>query len=218
VKSEIKTRVIDIHSGLDAAARKAAQILRDGGVIGYPTETVYGLGCDPHDSKAVKRIAKLKGRESNKPFLILLPNEEALSGISKSLPNYVRSLTQKFWPGPLTLLVRHQNQFPNDLIREQPLIGVRVSPDPFCMALMKQFDHPIVSTSANPARENPARSGREVIRYFENRIDALFDDGERKAQQPSTILDVSSETPRLIREGTILSEILEKYLGHRIER
>ncbi|NQT23932.1 threonylcarbamoyl-AMP synthase [candidate division KSB1 bacterium] len=216
--SIIHTKVIDIYSDLDAAAQEATQILQEGGVIGYPTETVYGLGCDAFNPDAVRHIADIKGRDKNKPFLILLPDSDALSNITTELPDYVQALTRQFWPGPLTLLVRHQNQFPDDLTQGQSLIGVRVSSDPFCMAMMQSYNHPVVSTSANPAGEKPAQSCQDVIRYFENQIDAILDGGERNSQLPSTILDASTETLRLIREGAILSETIEQHLGRPIER
>lgn len=211
------TKAIDAASDLDEAARVTAAILRQGGVIGYPTETVYGLGCDAFIPDAVRRIAELKGREENKPFLVLLPDAKAISSIAGEMSGTIKILTDAFWPGPLTLLIPHRNQFTKDLTMEGS-IGVRVSSDPFCRALAVCYDHPIVSTSANPAGLTPARSREEVIRYFDHRIDAVVDVGMRQVIQPSTILDVSVNPPRLIRDGAIPSEMIEQHLRRSIER
>lgn len=213
-----ETTVIDAAANPDSAVRETAKILRRGSVVGYPTETVYGLGCDAFNPEAVKRIADVKRRKADKPFLILIPNADKLIRLVRYKPGYLDVLARNFWPGPLTLLVPHQNQLPADLTQGQPLIGVRVSSDPVCMAIFSDFDHPLVSTSANPAGSPPAQSAREVLRHFENRIDLVLDGGERREQRPSTILDVSSEIPRLIREGAIPAENIERCLGCHIER
>lgn len=217
-KEHAGVQIIQVGSDPEPAAKQAADILPDGGVIGYPTETVYGLGCDCFHSEAVKRIREIKRRTADKPFLVLLPNTESLLTISGTIPESLEALAEHFWPGPLTLLVPHRNQFPESLTLGQPRIGVRVSSDPFCAALTQSAAHPVVSTSANPAGKPSAQSAPEVIRYFGDRIDLILDGGERTVCAPSTILDVSFEKPRLIREGAIPIKTIEKKLGFAIER
>jgi L-threonylcarbamoyladenylate synthase len=182
---------------------RTAELLLRGGVIGYPTETVYGLGCDALNAEAANRIGTLKGREKNRPFLVLVSGPDAVRPLVREIPGYAQDLMNRFWPGPLTLVFSAAGDVPESLTRGTGKVGIRVSPDSFCRDLMIRFPHPLVSTSANPSRMPPAQSARQVWHYFGRRLDLIVDGGERGAGIPSTVLDVSGPSSVLIREGAI---------------
>ncbi len=185
---------------------EAAAVLRAGGVIGYPTETVYGLGCDPGNRDAVKRIRSLKGRDGNKPMILLVPNVQQVENLCQFIPDKAGILMDTFWPGPMTLVIPGSKNAPDSVISPEKTIAVRISPDPVCLQLMKVWKHPIVSTSANLSGMEPAISANEVEDYFRGHIDLILDGGLRKEQNPSTLVNLSGSQLRILREGAISGE------------
>lgn len=197
---------------------EAVRILNSGGVIAYPTETVYGLGCLISKPDAVSRIRDLKGRDDKKPMLILIPNETFLFPIVEFIHPKASLLMRQFWPGPLTLIFKIEEHLPEDLIGKDGGVGIRVSSDSICQELLSFSQAPLISTSANTSGKSPARSCDEVIEYFGNLLDGVIDGGVRNKTHPSTVLDVRSEPFRLIRPGAIPAEIIEKVIGEMIVR
>lgn len=185
------------------AIQKSIQILRNGGVIGYPTETVYGLGCDIMNVPAIERIKDLKGRDSEKPMLVLIQKPEDLPALTKYINPKAKALMKACWPGPLTLLFEASPVVPAALIGSSNKVGVRISPDRVCEALLAEWKKPLVSTSANPAGKDPAQSGKEIYDYFADTVDMILDDNARISQKPSTIVDVTAKEPKVLREGFI---------------
>ena len=203
---------------LELIIKEAVDVLNRGGIIGYPTETVYGLGGDGTKPQVVRRIQKLKGRHFDKPLLILTAGiDEAVSLVSNVLP-VAKDLMDSFWPGPLTLLFQGRGSLPVGVLGPDHRIGIRVSSDPVCMALLKRFNKPLISTSANPEGEKPATGASEVEGYFECLIDFIVDGGIRKSSKPSTVLDVSVEPPVLIRSGVISKQSIQTVVGRIDER
>lgn len=192
---------------------KAVEICLKGGIIAYPTETVYGLGGDPLRLDVIERIDQLKGRSSEKTFLLLVSSRIQWSTYVESIPSFAIPLIKKFWPGPLTLIFPASRILPFHLTGESGTIGLRESPDPICQALVTLLGKPLISTSANPSGKPPARSAREVMEYFPQSLDLVLDGGERRAFQPSTILDVSKDQPVLLRTGPIDKIAIEKIIG-----
>lgn len=194
----------------DQAVQRSVLVLRDGGVIAYPTETVYGLGCDAMNLSAIERIRDLKGRDDQKPMLVLIQKQSDLPALAQNISEGADALMKMLWPGPLTLLFEATPFVPKPLVGNGGTVGVRVSPDAVCEALLAEWKKPLVSTSANPSSEPPAQSGHQVQKYFSDKIDIILDDAERNRQNPSTVVDVTGREPKVLREGSISIDLIHK--------
>jgi L-threonylcarbamoyladenylate synthase len=188
------------------------KLLRDGGVIAYPTETIYGLGCAAFNEAAVDRVRALKGIISERPFIILIPSFEWLTRLAV-FGEKVRRLCSSFWPGPLTLVLEASETVPGFLLGEGRTIAVRHSPNVFVETLLRELDQPLVSTSANPQGYPPATSAEEVISYFtehENTVDALVEDPGGMSGVASTVVSLVTGHIEVLREGSISENELRK--------
>ncbi len=180
--------------------------LSKGDIIVYPTETLYGIGGDPFaPGNPMKRIAHLKHRPLDQPFIFLIPDIRFLEENGIPLSPGVRKLTERFWPGPLTIILNVPLSSPLAPIAHEGSIAVRVSPHPFAQTLFRHRRFPLISTSANlsGASEEQARDPETIAKTFKNEINLLITEGPLKASPPSTLLDARSSPPRLIREGAI---------------
>lgn len=204
--------MISVSFTSPAAARESAhQIirhLRDGGLIAYPTETVYGFGCLVRDD-AVTALAALKSRESAKPFLLLILEPGDVAGLEWT-PSATR-LAERFWPGALTLAIPVQGEFPSRILSSEGAVAVRATPHESLRTLLGLLGEPITSTSANLPGQPSATSAEQVSAVLADlgRSDVLvLDGGQLPPSAPSTVVDCSREPPRLIREGAITAEAL----------
>ncbi|MSS70439.1 MAG: threonylcarbamoyl-AMP synthase [Candidatus Latescibacteria bacterium] len=195
------------------ALRAAAAAVRRGGVIAYPTETVYGLGADPFDEAAVRRTFDLKGRGAEKALILLIRGEADLSHVATEVTETARRLMEAFWPGPLTLVLKASSGLPKALLGGGETVAVRVSSHPVARALVDLVGGPITSTSANPSGQPPARSAAEVAAVFGEGIDLIVDGEPSADDRPSTVVDVSGPLPILLREGKIGVTALEAVVG-----
>ena len=194
---------------MDAVVR----LLLDGGVLGYPTETVYGLGGDAFSETVVRRIQRFKDRDEGKAMLVLIPGLELLESlVEPPSPRAIR-LVDSFWPGPLTLIFQALQVFPQPLLGPDRKVGLRISPDPFCMRFLEQFGRPLVSTSANPSGRPPAISAEEVLDYFGTQLELIVDGGNKNSVSSSSVLDVSGENFYLLREGAVSKQAIENVIG-----
>ena len=192
--------------------------LEDGGLLGYPTETVYGLGAGV-TAEGVRAVRRLKGRGEKKPFLILLPEEVSEAGSVLEWTPSARSLAEAVWPGRLTLVLGDPvGRFPEGVRSSAGSVAVRVSGDPFVSALMRLWKRPLLSTSANRAGRPPTRTAEAVGRTFTGGPGAgrlwIVDGGPRLEAEPSTIVDCTGARPRVLRQGALpLSRLLEVESG-----
>lgn len=180
-------------------------ILDKGGILAYPTETVYGLGCDPFQKEAVERIFKLKGRKSGEPPLLLIPNREWLYSLVTDVPPQVLALMDRFWPGPLTIALPAKESTPKWLRHRDNTVALRISSHPWVDAFLSFYRQPIVSTSANLSGRPPARTVVDVKKYFyhsEGGVDYCVDGGRLPRSQGSTLISFDGRF-KLIREGAI---------------
>lgn len=184
--------------------------LRDGGLIAYPTETVYGFGCALRED-ALAALAELKSREGHKPFLILARESSELRGLRWTTA--ARTLAAAFWPGPLTLaLGAEPGAYPQAVVSPQGTVAARLSPHEGVLAILRALDAPITSTSANLPGMPPARSADEAAAVVDamnagDRVQVL-DGGELPISAPSTLVDCSREPPRVLRAGALSMETL----------
>lgn len=197
---------------------QAAKIIARGGVVAFRTDTFYGLGADPFNRDAVQRIKQLKGREDNKPILIVLSDRLAVTRFIAERTPAFDLLAGRFWPGPLTLIGQAVDELPAEITAGTKTVGVRLPDDDRVRALVRACGGALTATSANPSDEKPARTADEVFSYFGNGIDLIVNDGDAVTDQASTVVDVFDVEPRLIREGmidwsTIQLELVKPNLG-----
>ena len=194
---------------------KAISALKNGRVVAFPTDTVYGIGADFKNESAIKKIFTVKGRESDKPLTLLLPDAEELQHFVKTIPKTSQGLIQKFWPGPLTLIFKASARVPAYLLGPDSTIGIRVSGNETARALIQGFGSPLATTSANMSGEEPLRSGSEVSSKMGERIDCVLP-GFCGFAPPSTILNLSRYPPGLERKGTISPLLLGRTMRRKV--
>lgn len=195
-----------------AGIRKVGRVILQGGVAAFPTETFYGLGADARNEEALQKIFQLKGREENKPLLLLIGDRDWLSGLVRNIPPVAGRLMEKFWPGPLTLVFEASPRLSALLTGGTGTVGVRLSPHPVAQALIQAVGRAITATSANLSGQPSASVAAEVFRALGNRVDAILDGGQTAGGLGSTVLDVSSPSPRIIRQGVISQAELVPFL------
>jgi L-threonylcarbamoyladenylate synthase len=196
----------------DAGIACAAEIIRAGGLVAFPTETVYGLGAHALDAPAVKRIFEAKGRPANDPVIVHLEAARQLARVA--VPNGVAErLAERFWPGPLTLVLPKLPEVPPEVTAGLQTVAVRVPAHPVAQALLQAANLPIAAPSANLfSRPSPTRA-EHVLEDLGERIDAIVDGGPTPLGVESTIVDLSTEQPRLLRAGGLPAEEIETLLG-----
>jgi L-threonylcarbamoyladenylate synthase len=182
---------------------RAAQVILNGGVIVYPTETIYGLGANALEAKSVERVYQIKSRPKSNPILVLIPGVDALDELVLDVPDVGRELMEKFWPGPLTIVFKASPIVSTILTANSGKLGIRLSSDHFCRELLAICRIPITSTSANLSGEpNPNRIDM-INRKVLNAVDLIVDAGELVSQTPSTVVDVTKGETQMVREGAI---------------
>ena len=198
------------HDDAETRARAAA-IISGGGVIAFRTDTFYGLGADPLNAAAVSKIKKLKGREANKPILLLISDLDQIDRLIEE-PDSYRKIAVQHWPGALTLIGKARPELPTDLTAGTNTIGLRLPDDEEVRALVRVCGGALTATSANPSGKPPAETAVEVENYFPTGIDLMVDGGAALITQPSTVVDVTGKQPRMIREGAVKrSELSELF-------
>jgi L-threonylcarbamoyladenylate synthase len=186
-----------------AGVRRVAQAILRGGVAAFPTETFYGLGADAGNDEALQKIFQIKGREDNKPLLVLIAEREWLPGLVRSIPPVAARLMEKFWPGPLTLVFEASPELSSLLTAGTGTVGVRISPHPVAQALVRAVGRAITATSANLSGQPSASVAAEVLRTIGNRVDAILDGGQTAGGLGSTVVDVSGASFRILRQGAV---------------
>jgi len=203
----------DLNQHPDIWASDVVSVVSEGGVIGYPTETIYGIGGDATSERVVQRVNGLKKRDVRHPMLVLVGRKSEIYRLAQRISDKAELLMDRLWPGPLTLVFDALPVLPKGVLSEEGRIGVRISSDPVCQALLKILGKPLISTSANPHGKKPARSAAEVQGYFGTSLDMIIDGGERLGRVPSTVLDVSTDPPRLVRKGAVKTTDIIKWIG-----
>ena len=191
---------------------KAAAILHAGGLVAFPTETVYGLGADASNSGAVKKIFFAKGRPQDHPVIVHLPDSSHLERWANEIPAAAGDLAGRFWPGPLTLILRRASRVPDAVTGGQDTVGLRVPAHPLARALLQAFGGGIAAPSANRFGRLSPTTAEHVRAELGDRIDMVLDGGSCSVGIESTIVDLSSENPVLLRPGKITAAEIEAVL------
>ncbi|MGI8918051.1 MAG: L-threonylcarbamoyladenylate synthase [Pyrinomonadaceae bacterium] len=195
----------------EQARVEAGKIIHRGGVIAFRTDTFYGLGADPSNAAAVRKVAELKGREG-KPILVLVSHPDLVPKYLQRTSELFDQLARHFWPGPLTLIGTAANELLDELTAGTETVGVRLPDDEAVCTLLRACGGALTATSANPTGKKPSESAAAVDRYFPDGIDLIVDGGEVNATEPSTVIDLSGTNPIVIREGAIKRQELDRFL------
>ena len=192
-------------------------LLREGGIIAYPTDTAYGLGADPFNTIAIDRIFTIKGRSEEKPILLLVDSVAAAESVIRPTDIFYR-VVEKFWPGSLTVVTFAHETVPSKVTAGTGTIGVRWPVSSFATTLVRRFGKPVTATSANRSGMPSAVTADEVRRQLGDSVDALVDGGVLPSRGASTLLDLSVDPPVLLREGPLPFETLAQFFEGRIRR
>ena len=178
---------------------RAAEISAAGGVIAYPTETFYGLGADAANEKAIRKIYDLKGRNFNNPISVIIDCEDNLYSLVAEVPAVALKLMQAFWPGPLTIVFKASGKILPILTAGTGKIGIRISSGSAAMAIAQKLGHPLTATSANLSGAPECSTAEEVLQQIGDKIDAIVDWGKTAGGKGSTIIDITSNPPQILR-------------------
>ncbi len=208
-------RVLD-SKDIEEAVEEAARTVKHRGLIVYPTDTLYGLGADPFSEAAVNRVYEAKHREA-KPMPLLVSSRDYVGRIAY-VTDEARKLIQLFWPGPLTLVLSKKAVLPDLVTANLPKVGVRMPNHEVALRIIEACGGFLIGTSANISGQSPPRTIEEVLRQLNGSVDLVVDAEPLPIGVPSTVIDLTSDKPLLIREGAVRLEELEKALGKIIER
>ncbi|MEW6038919.1 MAG: L-threonylcarbamoyladenylate synthase [Pseudomonadota bacterium] len=193
----------------------AVRVLQTGGLVAFPTETVYGLGADACNPAAVRRIFEAKGRPPDHPLIVHFARLDNLEHWTRDIPDAAWRLAERFWPGPLTLILRRRNA-PLEVTGGQETVGVRMPDHPVALALLEAFGGGVAAPSANRfGRVSPTRA-RHVRKELKGKVDMILDGGPCRVGVESTILSLAGGRPRLLRPGSIPLSALQEVLGEEI--
>ena len=196
--------------------KEAAEVLRRGGLIAFPTETVYGLGALIHLRDAVRRIFEVKGRPPDNPLIVHVASLDQLREVAIDVPRKALKLAEAFWPGPLTLVLPKSGSVPDEVTAGLPKVAVRMPAHAVALALIEEAGAPVAAPSANLSGRPSPTSAEHVLRDLGGRIEGVLDAGETLYGVESTIVDLTVSPPALLRPGAMPIEKVEEVLGEKV--
>ena len=207
----MRTPIVEIDpSDPEKAFSRCREVVQAGGVIVYPTDTLYGLGADPKNPDAVRKLFTVKGRQADQPILLLIRDANEVGNWAADITPWAERLMKKFWPGPLTLVFKARLDVMAELTGGAGTIGLRVPGNALTRQLLAYLGSALTGTSANIAGKPAPRTAREAAGVIGEMVDLVLDGGGTAGGKPSTVVDVSGDEPKVIREGAIpLREIFD---------
>jgi tRNA threonylcarbamoyl adenosine modification protein (Sua5/YciO/YrdC/YwlC family) len=179
--------------------RRVVDVLEDGGVIAYPTDTVYGFGCSLYNKKAIERIYQIKRSEKNRPFSFICADLKDIS-LYCQVSNFAYKTMKRLLPGPYTFILEGTKLVPKIMLTKRKTAGIRVPHNPICLAIVRELGHPIISTSAMLPGGEVLYDPAEIDRHLGRSLDLVIDGGTL-VSEPSSVIDLTGETPRVLRAG-----------------
>lgn len=210
--SSVETEVIRLdpasfdHIGLD----KAVNLLKAGELIVAPTETVYGLLADPLNPAVVSRVYEVKGRDFKKPLALCISSLAQLGELVREVPACAWPVIETALPGPLTVILKKSDEVPDKVSAGESTVGIRFPDHPVVLALIEKFGRPLAATSANLSGHPSPSDISQVLADLEGKVPLIIDCGETKYKQESTVVDLTTDPPKILREGALPSEKLEE--------
>jgi L-threonylcarbamoyladenylate synthase len=211
----METRILTVDPRLPEieAMARAAAVLRGGGLVAFPTETVYGLGANALDPEAVAAVFRAKGRPAHNPLIVHVAEAAAARRVAADWPEEAARLARQFWPGPLTLVLPRRDGVPDGVTAGGPTVAVRVPAHPVALALLRAAGLPVAAPSANRSGQLSPTRAEHVLRGLGGHIDLVLDGGPTPGGIESTVLDVTCHPPRLLRPGLVGRAALEAVVG-----
>lgn len=203
---------------MEQLLQQAVEILLQGGLIAYPTDTVYGLGVDAYNEEAVAKVYQVKQRPVDQPLPLLLSDESGLNNLTNVVPDVAWRLMKRFWPGGLTLVVFANPSVPRWVTTGGDTVAVRVPNHPLTLKLIRKFGKPLIGTSANLSGCPSVTSAEEVRDQLGDKLDFLLDGGVCPGGIESTVLDVTGKTPTILREGAVSHDEIAKVCNTPVRR
>lgn len=197
----------------DALLKEAAAIIRSGGLLGIPTETVYGLGADGLNPRAVTNIFLAKGRPQDNPLILHVPDVSWLERYCHDIPDLAYELADLFWPGPLTMILPKKDTVPSETAAGLDTVGIRCPANDLTREIIRLADRPVAAPSANISGKPSCTTAEAVMEDFSGRIDAVIDDGPCGIGVESTVIDMTVTPPQILRPGGMPAETLEAVIG-----
>ncbi len=212
----MKTQVIKIDADNidEIALEPAAEALKQGMTVAFPTETVYGLGANALDGIAVSKIFKAKGRPSDNPLIVHIADKEKVSELTSFIPEKAVQLMDKLWPGPLTLVMKKSSVIPREITAGLDTVAIRMPGHPVALGLIKLAGIPVAAPSANVSGKPSPTTAQHVLDDLDEKIEIVVDGGSSRVGLESTVLDVSVDPPVLLRPGGITPHQIEEIIGH----
>lgn len=195
------------------ATETAAKILKNGGLVAIPTETVYGLAANALDPQAVKNIFIAKGRPQDNPLIVHVSSLEEIPPLVEKVDPRLNALAEKYWPGPLTVIMKKSSLIPNEVSAGLDTVAIRMPSNPFARAIIKAAGVPLAAPSANASGKPSPTKASHVIEDLDGKIDAVVDGGECSVGVESTVVTLETNPPTLLRPGGITPEQLSEVLG-----
>lgn len=211
---QVRTKVIP--TTYPAAVDQALQVLRAGGLVAFPTDTVYGVGALPFLAPAVEQIYRAKGRPRSKAIPILLDSAGRLPEVAENVSQLASQLAEKFWPGPLTIVLTRKSTVPDVVTAGGTSLAVRVPDHEFALRLIAAAGGALATTSANRSGQPDPVTAQEVLAYLGGRIELILDGGRSPGGIPSTVIDLTRALPQVVRWGAIKRAALEEALGRQL--
>jgi L-threonylcarbamoyladenylate synthase len=205
---------VDSYGSESAVIERAAEVVRAGGVILYPSDTIYGLGCDPFCRSAVQRIFDVKQRPKEKGLLVLVPNTGWLERFACEVDSELLEFCEYLWPGPLTIVLNANRELNRELTGGERKIGIRWPDDPYLQEWMEKIPGPVVSTSANLSGGGVITSVKELQQLFEAKVDLFIQSKQPLEGTASTVVDFTCTPPKILRRG-VHGQKVESYLASR---
>lgn len=184
----------------------AAEIIKDGGIVAVPTETVYGLAGNGLDESAVRQIYEVKGRPAVKPLSLMVPDKSAMAEYCEAVPEAALCLAEKFWPGPLTIVLKAKPNVPAIVRAGGATVGLRCPDHPLTLEALRLAKLPFAAPSANPSGSESPKNAAKVLEYFDGKIPAVIDGGHCGIGRESTLIDMSAKPYKILREGALSAD------------